>query len=185
MSDWAAIETAIPDAIKAIRGRKFDVGWAERRARWRDDLHCKLRLVSLTNLGRTENRRTDNNDGTFTERTYSPARLIIQFTVISHEQSLANCAMPVAQEIAAALRRSDAFDILCAAGLGVSEVGPIVTSDFVNDKGRWLSSATFEVRFNTHVSAVTGFGRTGDYVEQAEVTGDVDGRPVNVLADAS
>jgi len=175
MSDWRAVQTAIPAAVRKITGNRFDVGWGNLEARWRDKAHCRLSVVSRRALGRTEVRRTDNGDGTFTERVYTPATMVVQFTFVSQDQDLYDSALPYAEAVSVALRRSDSFGVLCDAGLGIAEVGTLNVVDFIDEHERWRSSVSFDVTFNTHSSVVTGFGRTTNYIRNVVISNDITG----------
>lgn len=184
MTDWAQVQTAIPAAVRKVLGKRFDVEWSERRAEWRENRHCRLSVVSVSTIGRTERRFKDEGGGTYTERAYTPARLVVQFTLVADSQELSLSALPLAENVAAALSRDDVFAFLESAFIGINAVQPMRVVDFIDDRGRWRSSVSFDVWMNTHIS-VSGTFAGGDYVEQAEVTGDVDGIPITVLADGS
>ena len=169
MSDWASIQTAIPAAVRQVLGDTFDCGWLRRDARWRSAAHCTLRVVSRRITGRTENRLLDNGDKTFTERAYTPAVTTVQFTFEAQDQDLLESAIPLAEQVATALRRSDVYDILCAAGLGIATVGQLNVVDYVDDSGRWRTAVAFDVEFNTFSSVVVRAGILGNYMDNVVV----------------
>lgn len=170
MSDWSAIFTAVPAAVREVLGSSFDVGWNNREARWRSSVNCRLSIVSKSLLGRTEIRRTDNGDGTFTERSYTPATTTVQFTFDAQDQDLWQSALPLAEQAAAALRRSDVYAILCDAGLGVASVGGLTVQDYRDAEGRWRSAVTFDAVLNSHVSIAQLPGATAyGYIENVVV----------------
>ena len=175
--NWADVQTALVDVTRlALDDASYDVGWADREARWRAASHVRLSVLSNAPNGQDERRYTDEA-GDLRERVYGNRRLVISFRCETTDQDLESSALAAADNIAAGLRQSDVEALLDAAGIGLARIENPRVISAPDGKGAIRSVVVLDVRFNAHIS------KTGPLVTRVESvagTGTVDGLTVEI-----
>lgn len=178
--DWANFQTTLVAEVgSAYTPGGLNVFWRDVPQDWLEYPWCMLAILSVGNIGQDEQRFAYDSDlDQNNQSDVGHRRVVVQFTVRSRSQDLANSAWEIADVVRLRLRDDLRREALSAVGFSLGPITPANTVEFVDEDNRTVSAVVFDVTF---LAMSVDVARDAGYIATAEITETIEDDAGNVV----